>query len=152
MLPTFDSCYMRTVALAGLVVMLAGCRLDAQQDYHVVFEGRPIRKVESSFSATVPSTLSSEDAFKYAVRIVERNRRYYWASRDMRELQRFEAGSYITFVAVDGSGYVRIGSPMLLDLRDRLPADQRRAEIGYVEHLLIRFGSITYYGNRLGAP
>jgi hypothetical protein len=121
------------------------------QDYRVVFEGRPVRKVESSFEAVLPSTLSADDAFKYSVRIIERNGKYYWASRDMRELLRHEAGAYITFFAVDGSGYVRIGVPVLLDLRDQLPDEQRRKEIGYVEHLLTQFVSITYYGNRLGA-
>ena len=32
-----------------------------------------------------------------------------------------------------------------------LPDQQRSKEIGYVEHLLSQFASITYYGNRLGA-
>ena len=138
-----------TTALVVLAIVVPG--VGWAQDYTLVFEGRPLRKVESSFERIVPSTLSSEDAFKYAVRIVERQGKYYWGSREMRELVRHEAGAYITFVAVDGSGYIRIGIPMMLDLRDQLPAEQRRKEIGYTEHLLIQFGSVTYYGNRLGA-
>ena len=121
------------------------------QDYRVVFEGRPLRKVESSFEQVLPTTLNTDDAFKYSVRIVERQGKYYWASRDMRALLRHEAGAYITFFAVDGSGYIRIGIPMMLDLRDHLPPEQRSKEIGYVEHLVTQFASITYYGNRLGA-
>ena len=123
----------------------------AAQDYSVVFEGRPLRKLEASFDGALPSTLSSDDAFKYSVRIVQRQNKYYWASRDMRELARHEAGSYITFSAIDGSGYIRIGVPMMLDMRDALPEAQRKREIGYVEHLLSQFASVTYYGNRLGA-
>jgi hypothetical protein len=59
--------------------------------------------------------------------------------------------SYITYHASDGTGYVRTGTALLLDLRDRLPESQRREEIGYVEHLLTQLASITYYGNRKGA-
>lgn len=142
---------MRQLAPALVVLVILLPEAGWAQDYNVVFEGRPLRKVESSFERTVPSTLNSEDAFKYAVRIVERQGKYYWASREMRELIRHEAGAYITFFAVDGSGYIRIGIPMMLDLRDQLPAEQRRKEVGYTEHLLIQFASITYYGNRLGA-
>jgi hypothetical protein len=40
---------------------------------------------------------------------------------------------------------------MMLDMRDRLADDIRQNEIGYSEHLLLQFASITYYGNRLGA-
>lgn len=121
------------------------------QDYTVVFEGRPLRKLEASFEGALPSTLNSDDAFKYSVRIVQRQNKYYWASRDMRELARHEAGAYITFSAIDGTGYIRIGVPMMLDPRDELPDEQRKREIGYVEHLLTQFSSITYYGTRLGA-
>ena len=73
-----------------LMALLANPELLLAQDYTVVFEGRPIRKVESSFGATAGTTLTADDAFKYAVRIVERQGKYYWASRDMRELARHE--------------------------------------------------------------
>ncbi len=121
------------------------------QDYRVAFEGRPLKKVESSFELTTSRSLSADQSFEYSVRIVERQGRYYWASRGMKELTRSEGGAYITFHAVDGSGYVRVGAPMFLDLRDQLPEEQRRREIGYVEHLLSQFSSITYYGNRTKA-
>lgn len=130
------------VALPVLVTPLAA------QAARVVFEGFPLRKVESSFLETTARALNDDEAFEYHVRIVERNGRYYWASREMRELIRSESGAYITYHAGDGSGYIRVGTPFLLDLRDRLPQEQREREIGYVEHLLIQYGSVTYYGNR----
>jgi hypothetical protein len=138
------------VVLAILVTLALAPPLVAQD--RVVFEGLPIKKVESSFLQTAEAALTSDEAFEYQVRIVERNGVYYWASRGMRRLVRSEAGSYITFHAVDGSGYVRVGTPLLLDLRDQLPPAERRQEIGYVEHMPVQFGSITYYGNRKGAP
>ncbi len=142
---------MRSILLLLLVAASALPVTARAQDYTVVFEGRPLRKLEASFESAVPTTLGSDDAFTYSVRIVQRQNKYYWASRDMRQLARHEAGAYITFSALDGTGYIRIGVPMLLDLRDVLPENQRKREIGYVEHLLTQFSSITYYGNRVGA-
>ena len=114
----------------------------------VVFEGLPLKRVESFFLATETRNLSNDESFEFQVRIVERNGKYYWASRGMKELIRSEGGSYITYHAVDGVGYIKVGNSLLLDLRDMLPEEQRRQEIGYVEHLLTQFASITYYGNR----
>lgn len=135
----------------GVIVALMLTRTASAQDYSVTFEGRPLRKVEVSFTDVLPAALTPDEAFKFSVRILERRGRYYWASRDMREMTRHESGAYVTFTAIDGSGYVRVGVPMMLDLRDRLPDEQRRKEIGYTEHLLTQFASITYFGNRLGA-
>ena len=141
----------RLAAIVFILFMTASAQLPAQQDSQVVFEGRPLRKVESAFERTTESSLTSDDAFKYSVRILERGGKYYWASREMRELLRHEAGAYITFISPDGAGYIRVGNGLLLNLRDQLPAEQRAKEIGYVEHLLTQFASITYYGNRLGS-
>jgi hypothetical protein len=133
---------------AGLVAlpMLVSQLVFAQES--VVFEGLPLKTVESSFLATLARELNDDESFQYQVRIAERNGRYYWASRGMKELIRSESGAYITYHAVDGSGYVRVGGSALLELRERLPEEQRRQEIGYVEHLLTQFASVTYYGNR----
>lgn len=50
------------------------------QDYSVVFEGRPLKKVESSFERTTTQSLSADESFEYSVRIVERQGKYYWVS------------------------------------------------------------------------
>lgn len=134
------------------VAVLAQSHSVLAQDSRLVFEGRPIRKLQASVAEVLgPQSLTAEDAFRYQVRIVERDGKYYWASREMKQLARVESGAYLTFIALDGSGYVRIGSPELLALRDQLPASQRREEIGYTEHLLTQFASITYFGNQVGA-
>ena len=137
---------MRVVLFAIAFVKLCSMPLQAQDV--VVFEGTPLRKVESSFLATNVSNMSADEGIKYQVRIVEHNGKYYWASRERRQLVRTESGAYITFFAVDGSGYVRVGSPMLLELRDQLSEEQRQKEVGYSEHLLLQLSSVTYYGNR----
>ena len=134
---------------ATLAVGLLVLPQSTAADYFATeLEGLPLKKVESSFAATFETLLDKEQTIEYQVRIFERSGTYYWASRNMKELYRSESGSYITFHAVDGSGYVRVGTPLMLDLRERLPEEQRRREIGYVEHLVTQFASITYYGNR----
>lgn len=142
---------------ARLLRMAAACMLAwssaGAQDARTIFEGRPVRKLQSSVDEVLgPQALSADDAFKYQVRIVERQGKYYWASREMKQMARLESGAYITFVAFDGSGYVRIGSPELLGLLDQLPPEERRKEIAYTEHLLIQFASITYFGNQIRPP
>jgi hypothetical protein len=81
----------------------------------------------------VQFNLTREDAFKAQVRIVERGGRYYWQTRGMKELSRSESGAYVTYSAVDGTGYVRTHIPAMLEMRDRLPKEQRDREIGYTE-------------------
>jgi len=115
----------------------------------VVFEGEPLKKIERSFESATEIILTPDDAFEVRVRIVERNGRFYWQSRGMRKMTRSESGAYITYSAVDGSGYVRTFIPMMMDLRRRLPEKERGQEIDYTEHLLIQLQSITYFGNRL---
>lgn len=138
---------MRTIL--GFVVFLcvAFGQANAQRST-TVFEGFPTKKVESAFVDTRTEALTKNQSFEYQVRVLERNGKYYWASREMRQLLRSESGPYITFHAVDGSGYIRIYQDFMYEMMKQLPEEQRKQEIGYVEHLVIQFGSVTYYGNR----
>ena len=79
---------MRFTRSLFVFVLATSASLPAQ-DYTVVFEGRPIRKVESSLDGTIESTLAPDDAFKYSVRIVERQGKYFWASRNTVQLRIF---------------------------------------------------------------
>lgn len=143
----FPQVHMKVIQLTMALLALPVQAL-AGQGERVAFEGRPVLQLQSGFLATVRRDLSEDQGFEYQVRIIERNGRYFWATRQMIELARSEGGSYTTYVALNGAGYIRVGSPLLLDLRDRLPAEDRQREIGYVEHLLTQLESVTYYGNR----
>lgn len=57
---------------------------------------------------------------------------------------RKESGAFITFVAVDGSGYVRIISPEMKDAASLMAETELKFD--YAEHLLIGLRSVTYYG------
>ena len=70
--------------------------------------------------------------------------RFYWASRDNKELRRYESGAFTTFVAVDGSGYVRV---IHSDMKAAAALVYGSAkEFDYVEHMLLGLDSVTYYG------
>lgn len=80
--------------------------------------------------------------------ISEIDGKYYWASRENREVIKIEGGepkgSIVTYVALDGSGYIRIvTSPQWkAKLRTRFPD----YDLDYTEHLLQGLGSYTYFG------
>jgi hypothetical protein len=60
---------------------------------------------------------------------------YYWASRENKEMIRIASEGFVTFLSVDGSGYVRFTQGPV-----------RR--FGYMEHLLTGLRSVTYYGSK----
>ena len=69
--------------------------------------------------------------------------------RQRKRLIRSESGGFITFHAVDGSGYVRILKPeVVASMKQRFSEADLAAVPDYVEHLLIGLDSITYYGDK----
>jgi len=70
--------------------------------------------------------------------------RYYWASRENKELVRIVSGGFVTFLAVDGAGYVRIIVPEMKEAVSLMSGTEKRFD--YVEHLLLGLRSVTYYG------
>ena len=74
---------MRLSLIILLALALVAQNAEARQD-STVFEGRPLKRVEVGFEGMFESPLNSEQAFEFQVRIVERNGRYFWASRGMK--------------------------------------------------------------------
>ena len=70
--------------------------------------------------------------------------RYYWATRQNKELIRRSAGAFITYSAIDGSGYVRVIDPAFKATVALVSPTESRFD--YVEHLLIGLRTVTYYG------
>ena len=70
--------------------------------------------------------------------------RFYWATRENKELTRHESGAFVTFIATDGSGYVRSILPRFKNAASLMSPTEERFD--YVEHLLTGLASVTYYG------
>jgi len=72
--------------------------------------------------------------------------RYIWESRGKVELIPIESGVFITYLAVNGSGYIRTIKPgfeSAFRQDDGMPP-----KYDYVEHLLTFLAFITYYGTK----
>ena len=61
-------------------------------------------------------------------------------------MSRIEDGIYITYVAVDGSGYVRTLNAIAREVFQRQASDDQVGQTMYVEHILVGLESLTYYG------
>ena len=71
---------------------------------------------------------------------------YFWESRGNIPLLPHKSGAYITFVAANGSGYVRILNKSMREMWALLLDVEKENNYLYVEHLAHRLGSVTYYG------
>lgn len=109
-----------------------------------VFSGMPIIKISEGGVERFPEKLSREKAANLGCVISKIGGKYYWVTRENKEVLRKESGAFITFVAVDGSGYVRIISPEMKDAASLMAETELKFD--YVEHLLIGLRSVTYYG------
>lgn len=129
-----------------LTIAMAASVAGAQES--VAFEGRPVWKVETSAGGTFRDEMRADASFEYQVRVLERNGRYYWASREMKELVRSESGVYVTYHAVDGSGYVRVLRPAFSRPKASTAPAGEEFEPEYMEHLILGFATITYFGTQ----
>jgi hypothetical protein len=132
-------------ALLGLLIVLSASPASGQTA--AVFQGRPMVRIGEGglgHKEGAIEHLSPAEAEQYQCVIHNKGGRYYWASRENKELVRTSSGSFMTFMARDGSGYVRIIPP------DRKAAAALMSETAnkydYIEHLLMGLVTITYYG------
>jgi hypothetical protein len=109
-----------------------------------VFKGQPTVKISEGGVSRLPQQLSYDQAINLECVISAIDGRYYWASRENKELIRTEGGAFVTFVARNGSGYVRIIKPDLKATASLM--SDTEATFDYVEHLLIGLRSVIYYG------
>jgi hypothetical protein len=109
-----------------------------------VFSGLPSTKLSEAGLDRVVQRLERKDAANLACIVSEIDGKYYWATRENKQLVRTESGAFITFVAVNGSGYVRFINPKMKQAAALM--SETEAKYDYVEHLVIGLGSVTYWG------
>ena len=136
---------MKTAVLA-VVALLALSSGSVAQSASTVFRGRPSVKISEGGVERTPEALTRERAVNLECVISQIGGSFYWASRENVQLTRIESGSYVTFTATNGSGYLRL---IKVDAKKGAAAlGGPEAEFDYVEHLLIGLRSVTYYGTR----
>ena len=109
-------------------------------------EGIPTVRVIIENGIPTREVLTPAEQQEFIMRVVEQDGRYFWTSREMTEMSRIESGVYITYTALNGSGFVKVYSEEMRRLIELLPEADRRSEVRYIEHVSLGLTTITYVG------
>ena len=137
---------MKKAILASIIFLIIAVSAFAEQS--IVFTGVPEIKISEGGVRRVPETLTKDKAIKFKCTITKADDKYYWASRENVELAPIASGAFITYWAINGSGYVRLVRPEMKGELRKLGAvaGDPEKKFDYVEHLLLGLKSVTYYG------
>lgn len=112
----------------------------------VIFEGYPVKKIETTENSSNTSLISKAQTTEYKVTIVKEGENYFWVTRGNLQVIPMQSGFYITYLAVNGAGYVRTLAPEARNIFKQMTAEEQAKQYLYFEHLVHQMGSITYYG------
>lgn len=112
----------------------------------IEFEGAPTIKIEVVEGKTTTHPVAPGREREFRVQIVRSGDRYLWATRGNLPMTKQESGSYVTYTASSGAGYVCVLGPALRAAVQQLSAEQRGQQFVYTEHMLHQLGSVTYFG------
>ena len=101
-------------------------------DAVVIISGLPIKKDMSDIEGTAQTELSKNEQWNYRLEIIKKGRKYYWASRENRELLFRKSEKFYNFVEPNGAGYIRVV--------------KTEKGVLYMEHLTVGLKNITYWG------
>lgn len=134
-------------ATSALLIAVLLLPFSGPQQAVTVFKGRPSLKVSEGGLERSPEQLSRDRAANLECVISQIGDSFYWASRENVELVQIDSGgAFVTFVAVNGSGYVRVVKQEYKEAASLMSPTEERFD--YVEHVTIGLRSISYYGNR----
>lgn len=138
----------RTRSGAGRVILVLAAIVfqttPAAAQARTEFKGLPSVRIIEGGTGALPETLTREKAVNLECVISKIGENYYWASRENKRLVRVEGPAFITFVAVEGQGYVKIIKSGMKEAAALLGEAEQKFD--YVEHILTGLQSITYYG------
>lgn len=113
--------------LATVVVCVATCTLAQAAD--LIFYGAPSRACSMGGVKAECHDLTGEQREAYRAVIVRDGQRYFWKSREGRELFRTESGIYTQYTEANGNGFVKV-----------------QADGSYMEVVHIGLAVIGYWG------
>ncbi len=136
-----------TPVTSALLISVLLLPFSGSQQAVTVFKGRPSLKVSEGGLERSPEQLSRDRAANLECVISQIGDSFYWASRENVELVQIDnGGAFVTFVAVNGSGYVRIVKEESKEAASLMSPTEERFD--YVEHVTIGLRSISYFGSR----
>jgi|TARA_B100001964_G_scaffold225985_1_gene274423 hypothetical protein len=137
-------CERIAVPTLALALALLPSAVGAQTE--VLLNGLPALRVSENGVVRSIEEIPSDEAAAEACLVQRIGDRYYWATHENVEVTRFEHGSFVTYVATDGSGYVRVLDPDARSIFDGL--NRTDGDYDYVEHYLLGMTTMTYFGYR----
>ena len=131
-----------------MILLIAFSSSSIFANENVVFRGIPEIKVSEGGVSRVAEKLTQDQAGEYQCTITQMNEKFYWATRDNVELIPLDSGAFVTFLAINGSGYIRVVKPEMKEIVKKVGAlaNDPEEKFDYVEHLMLGLKSITYYG------
>lgn len=131
-----------------LAVLFAGGLLlgfgaaEAVCQEQVVLRVLPTSFISSSSDTTFRTVIGESERQQNALLIVKRDGRYFWATREDRELTIIRSGLFDYFIDIRGGGYVKV-------LDQRAFASSPLYDGGLIqffEHVSLGIGTLTYWG------
>jgi hypothetical protein len=98
----------------------------------IVVNGIPIKKDMSDVEGTQQVNLTKDEGLAYRLVITKRGSKYYWTTRENRELIFSKSGDFYSFVEPGCGGYIRLSNA--------------GGKWLYMEHVITGFKNITYWG------
>ena len=114
------------------------------QAQSTTFAGLPSIKITESGVERTAEKLDRAAASTVACVIKEKDGKFYWETRGNKPLLKIDSSAFLIFVAVDGSGYVRVLKPEFKQAAASISATEKNYD--YVEHMLLGLRTVTYYG------
>ena len=111
------------------------------------FNGIPSVKVTEGGIERTAEKIEQSKSFSVACIVKEMDGKYFWETRGNKQLLKIDSGAFILFLAVDGSGYVRLIKPSLKEVASVMSNTEKNFD--YVEHLTLGLRSVTYYGKSI---
>jgi len=116
----------------------------AAQAQSTTFTGLPTVKITEGGVERSAEKLDRATASTLFCVINEKDGKFYWETRGNKPLLKIDSNAFVIYVAVDGSGYVRVLKPEFKQAAASISATEKNYD--YVEHMLLGLRTITYYG------
>ena len=112
----------------------------------IEFIGIPERITSVGYETPANKNLSNKEAKEFICVIHKIEDKYYWASRENREVLKVPSGAFTNYIALSGAGYVKVINPSLKSAASLL--GETETKFDYVEHLVTGLKAIVYYGKK----
>ena len=142
---------LKRVLLIGIcccALLIGITRMNAIETDVLVFVGFPthsvkvnVKEKDGNFIPSKTEELGKKKSAEYKCLIIRRGNKYYWKSREYKELERTASTTYVTFSRSNGD-HITILKPSFYEL-----LGIEKGDIKYIEHITEDVWSVNYMGD-----